>query len=217
MASVIKASGATRSTEAGLFNFQDLSVQAQGYLDQTRTQAAQILAQAQKDAVAIRQRAERDGQQTALKAAEKLLDEKVGKHMTSLLPALKQAIDSMVQVRQTWLAHAEKTTVKVAAAIAARVIRRELTHDPTITLGLVTEALELAAGSTDIQVRLNPEDHQALAGQVQTVAAQLARLGAPTIVADPTISRGGCRVETRMGSIDQQFEAQLARIEQELT
>ena len=37
------------------------------------------------------------------------------------------------------------------------------------------------------------------------------------IVADPAITLGGCRVETRFGIIDQQFEAQLKRIEEELT
>ncbi len=217
MASVIKASGAARSTEAGLFNFEDLSVQAQGYLEQMRAQAAQILAQAHKDAVAIRQRAEQDGKQAALKTAESLLDEKIGKQMLTLLPALKQAVDGIAQARQTWLAHSEKTTVRVAAAIAARIVRRELTLAPQITLGLVTEALEMAAGSTDVQVRLHPDDHRALADQVRTLAGELARLGTPEIVADSAISRGGCRVETRFGTIDQQFEAQLARIEEELT
>ncbi len=136
--------------------------------------------------------------------------------MVTLLPALKQAVDAMTQVRQRWLAHAEKTNVKVAIAIAGRVIRRELAADPQITVQLVREALEMAAGSSDVQVRLHPEDHQALAGQVRTIAGELARLGSPEVVADPAISRGGCRIDTRFGAIDQQFEAQLARIEQEL-
>jgi flagellar biosynthesis/type III secretory pathway protein FliH len=34
---------------------------------------------------------------------------------------------------------------------------------------------------------------------------------------DPSITRGGCRLETRHGVIDQQLETQLARIEAELT
>jgi flagellar assembly protein FliH len=34
---------------------------------------------------------------------------------------------------------------------------------------------------------------------------------------DPQISPGGCRVETQFGTIDQQFESQLKRIEEELT
>ena len=74
----------------------------------------------------------------------------------------------------------------------------------------------MAAGSTQIQLRLNPADHAALAGQVKTLVAQTARAGGAEVIADPAISPGGCRVDTRLGSIDQQFEAQLARIEQEL-
>ena len=75
----------------------------------------------------------------------------------------------------------------------------------------------MAAGSTQIQVRLHPTDHAALGGQVQTLVAELARGGGAEVIADPAISPGGCRVDTQFGSIDQQFEAQLARIEEELS
>jgi len=64
---------------------------------------------------------------------------------------------------------------------------------------------------------LHPADHQALAPQVESLVAELSSLGAAEIVAGPEITRGGCRVETRFGVIDQQVEAQLARIEEELT
>jgi flagellar assembly protein FliH len=217
MASVIKASGAARSTEAGAFNFEDLGAKGQSYLAQMRGQAGQMLAQAQRDAAGIRERAQQEGKQAALKAAEALVDEKVGKHIVTLLPALKQAVEGIAQARQVWLAHSEKATVQVAAAIAARVIRRELSRAPEITLDLVREALEMAAGSTEIQIRLHPDDAAALAGQVRTLVAAMTRVGTAQVVADPAISRGGCRIDTRFGSIDQQFEAQLARIEQELT
>jgi flagellar assembly protein FliH len=36
------------------------------------------------------------------------------------------------------------------------------------------------------------------------------------IVADESITAGGCRVDTEFGSLDQQLEAQLARITEEL-
>ena len=165
MASVIKASGAARSTESGAFNFEDLGTKAQSYLEQMRAQAGQMLMQAQRDAAAIRERALLEGKQAALQAAEALVDEKVGKQMTTLLPALKQAVDGIAQVRQAWLAHSEKTTVHVAAAIAARIIRRELSRAPDITLVLVKEALEMAAGGTEIQIRLHPDDHAAPRGE----------------------------------------------------
>jgi flagellar assembly protein FliH len=96
------------------------------------------------------------------------------------------------------------------------VIRREVKHAPEITLDLVSEALELAAGSAEVQLRMHPDDLAALGRRVDEIAAKLHRLGAVSVVADGAISRGGCRVDTRFGSIDQQFEAQLARIELEL-
>jgi flagellar biosynthesis/type III secretory pathway protein FliH len=55
-----------------------------------------------------------------------------------------------------------------------------------------------------------------LGDQAQRLAAGLSRLGKVDIVADSAIVKGGCRVDTRFGSIDQQYHAQLARIEQEL-
>ena len=217
MSTVIKASGTNRAAEAGAFSFQDLNVKAETYLEQVRGQAAQILAQAQKDAMAVRQRAEEEGKRAAMTKVEALLDERIGKQMVTLMPALKQAVDKIVESRNQWLSHAEKSTVRLATAIAERVIRRELTRQPEITLDLVREGLEMAAGSAEVQVRLNPQDHAALAGQTRALAAELSRLGTPDIVADPAIEVGGCRIDTRFGSIDQQFQAQLARIEQELT
>ena len=215
MASVIKASAA-HAADAGLFNFEDLARKRKVTSNRCAAQAAKILAQAQKDAAAIRQRAEQEGKQAALRSAEKMLDDKIGKQLVTLLPALKQAVDGIALARQNWLVHSEKTTVRVAAAIAARMIRRELKRTPEITLNLVREALEMAAGSTDIQVRLHPDDHRHWPARSASGRRAFAA-GSRQIVADPAIPRGGCRIETRFGTIDQQFEAQLARIEEELT
>ena len=67
-----------------------------------------------------------------------------------------------------------------------------------------------------MRLLLNPDDHQALGNQVQLLVREMSGLGQPQIVADASVSPGGCRVETRFGSIDQTFEAQLARVEEEL-
>jgi flagellar assembly protein FliH len=157
------------------------------------------------------------GRAAALEAAQQVLEEKVSRQLTTLVSALREAIDCIHAARAGWLAHWEKTAIQVAAAMAARVIRRELTSQPEITLTLVKEALELAAGSGEIQLRLHPADFKALGAQVEQLIAELSRLGTARIVADPQITAGGCRVDTRYGVIDQQFESQLARIEQELT
>ena len=105
----------------------------------------------------------------------------------------------------------------MATAIAQRLIRRELTGHPEITLSLLREALELAAGNSQLRIHVHPEDHRTLGKQVEMLVEELSGLADAELVADEEISRGGCRVETRFGTIDQQFEAQLKRIEEELT
>jgi flagellar assembly protein FliH len=137
--------------------------------------------------------------------------------LETLLPALKQVVEDIRQAKQAWLTQWEKSAVHVAAAIAERIIRRELSNTPEITLTLVREALELAAGSSELRIHLNPGDHETLGARVEAILGELSGLAPAELAADPEITPGGCRVETRFGTIDQQFEAQLARIEEELT
>ena len=104
----------------------------------------------------------------------------------------------------------------LATAIAARVIRREVRQQPDITLALVREALDLAAGSPNVRLHLNPEDYKSLGAQVRTLIDAMSALGDAEVTPDAAIGQGGCRVETRFGTIDQQIESQLTRIEEEL-
>lgn len=217
MASIIKATGARRLADGGAFNLADLSDKAEQWLVQVRRDAAEILARAEKDAAAIRAKAEEQGKQAALKAAERVLEEKVSKQLDTLLPALKQAIAGIGEARAAFLAGWERNTIHLAAAIAGRVIRRELSREPEISLALVREALELAAGSPQVQLALHPDDRAALAPHVERLTREMTRLGQVEIVADPQVARGGCRVSTRQGTIDEQIATQLARIEEELS
>jgi flagellar assembly protein FliH len=213
MSSIIRATDRNRGTHGVAFNFDDMAARADQYLDKVRAEAAKIVLSAQEEAAAIRQRAERDGRQAALQAVEQI----VQRQLATVLPALHKAVQGIQHAKQAWLTHWEAGAVHVAAAIAQRLIRRELDQHPEITLTLVREALELAAGNAELRIHLNPEDHQALGWQVNMLIKELSGLARAELIADPEITKGGCRVETRFGVIDQQFEAQLKRIEEELT
>ena len=75
----------------------------------------------------------------------------------------------------------------------------------------------LAAGSSHVRIQLNPNDLKAMGDQMRVLIDEIAPLSGAELNADPEITPGGCRVETRFGIIDQQFESQLKRIEEELT
>lgn len=216
MSTVIKASDYEGGIHGVVLNLEDLAHRADGYLQKVREQATQIVAQAAREATALRQAAETAGRQAAAEAAEKTVEQKLARQLETVLPALRGAIAEIERSKHGWLAHWERQAVQLSAAMAARVCRRELARQPEIAVELVREALELAGGGARLRLLVHPDDHAALGPQIECVIGEFGRLAPTEFVADARISRGGCRVETEHGAIDQQFESQLARIEEEL-
>jgi flagellar assembly protein FliH len=212
MSTVIRASERNKDSQVVAFNFEDMSVRSEKYLAKVRVEALQIVAKAQKEAEAIRRQAEQNGRQDAMKAVESM----IAKQLTTVIPALRQAIQDIQQEKNSWMRHWEAAAVHVSGAIARKLVRRELTHYPEISVALVREALELASGSSYVRIMLNPSDIKALGEQMQLLINEIAPLSGAELSPDPEITPGGCRVETRFGIIDQQFESQLLRIEEEL-
>ena len=101
MATVIKSSGRqpTRSAPSVrpvAFSLEDMSHQANRYLEKVRQEAAKIIQEANQQAAQHRQRAVDEGRQ----AANKVLDEKVASQMKTLLPAMLAATEQIEESRQ---------------------------------------------------------------------------------------------------------------------
>ena len=211
MSTIIRATDRNRETHGVAFNFDDMTAEADRHLTKIRTEAAQIVVKAAGGRVDPPAR-RRGRAPAALQEIETM----VRQQLSTVLPALKQAVQGIQDARHAWLSHWESGTISLAAAIAKRLIRRELSQQPEITLTLVREALELAAGSSQLRILLSPDDHAALGEQIRMLAEELSAHIEVEVKADAEVTPGGCRVETRFGVIDQQFEAQLQRIEEEL-
>lgn len=219
MAGIIKAHAtnlAGQATGPAVFNFADMGDQASAYLVQVREQATRIVAQARADAEQIKSKAQAEGRQAALKAAEAAIQGKLDEQLKQLMPALVSAAQQVVQAKDQWRRQWDQNLVRLATRIAERIIRRELASQPEIPLALVEEALDLATGSQKVTLHLHPTDRTALGDRVQQLAGRMVKLGPVHVVADETVGRGGCRVHTEFGVIDQQIDSQLKRIEAEL-
>lgn len=212
MATILRIADASHGSHAVAMNFDDLAAQAGRLVADAKTEADRIVVEAKQQADAIRQKAAEEGAQAAVRAVEQM----VAEQLAPAQAGLRQAASDLQHARQEWLSHWESSAVQLASAMAGRIVRGELQRRPEIALTLVREALELAAGSPGIRLHLNPEDHQTLGGQVSALINTMSGIGGAEVIADTAISRGGCRVETRFGTIDQQFESQLKRIEEEL-
>lgn len=216
MAGIIKAAGneaATLYPAARAFQFDDVG---QTYVGQVRSEAARIVSEARREAVQIKAQAQTEGKQAAMQAVEASLRTRLDQQLGSVLTALEKAVAEIAQSKGAWQQRWEEQALKLAAAIAGRIVRRELRADPEITIAWVREALQLAAGSGRVVLRLNPQDQTALGDRIHKIIGAMNRLGEVRVEADPGVSLGGCLVETEFGSLDQQLETQLARLAEEL-
>ncbi|MEO0529194.1 MAG: FliH/SctL family protein [Planctomycetota bacterium] len=198
------------------FTFSDMASQGDAYLQTVRAEAAKIVQQAKADAAAIRKKAEADGQAAAEATIARMLEDQVGGKLESLRPALDDAVAQLAAAKGEWQQHWRTSAIQLSKAIAERIVRRELSTDPTISEAWLEAALKLAAGSSELTIRLAPDDLEHLRGHAEKLSESMNGIGEARFVADPSITSGGCRVETRHGSIDQQLEVQLERLAEEL-
>lgn len=219
MAGIIKAGQSTLApggAQPAAFQLGDISAQASAALAAARKQAQDILAQAQREAKSLQAAAEKRGYEAALAAAEQKKKQELENELRAVLPALRSAAEQLSSARQAWIQNWETQVVRLASQIAAKLIRRQLDADPHIPLALIREALELATGQQRVRLELNPGDVQRIGEQARALADQWNRLCATEIVPTDDVPPGSCRLRTEHGVIDQTFDAQLARIEEEL-
>ncbi len=132
-----------------------------------------------------------------------------------LQPVMERLARSIVEIgrlRARLRREAEADLLRLALAIARRVLRRELTIDPEAMHGLVLGALEKLQGQELCRVRVHP----AHAPLLQECLKQ-SRPGAQVeVIADPSAESGAVIFETERGSLDASTESQLGEIERGL-
>lgn len=103
----------------------------------------------------------------------------------------------------------ESQLVSLALAIARQLVRRELKTDPAQVIAVVRETVGLLpAAARDVRVHMHPED-------AAVVREKLAATGpdrAWSIVEDPVMTRGGCRVATDTAQIDARLETRIGAV-----
>lgn len=103
----------------------------------------------------------------------------------------------------------ERELVKLTIAIAAQIIRREIKMDAGQVVAAVREAIKvLPLSSQKISLYLHPDD----AELVRSALSLDDMSPAWTVVEDPIITRGGCKVDTDVSHVDASVENRLAAV-----
>lgn len=126
-----------------------------------------------------------------------------------VLERLTASIAELTSFRARFRRDSEPELLRLALAVARKILRRELTVDPHSLMGILKAALETINQSEVLCVRVAPEDAPVMAGR-------LSGLGLPDaveVIADRTLERGSVVLDTRRGQVDASIQTQLAEIE----
>jgi flagellar assembly protein FliH len=142
----------------------------------------------------------RDGL-AALEAFKTQYSAQSGAQVASIVETLQAQLGQIEQ-------HLAQRVAGIALEVARQVVRSELQVQPEHVVAVAQEALGvLLVSARHVTVRLNPADHELVAiGLHDGLKARGARL-----VADAQISRGGCLVESDIGTVDARVQTRWER------
>jgi flagellar assembly protein FliH len=121
-----------------------------------------------------------------------------------------ELMEKFAQERNRHLEALEQEVVKLALAVAARILRREAQMDPLLLTGAVRVALGQLAGTAEVHLKV-PADDLDLWTEAMRLVPNLALK--PTVRAGEGMRLGDCQIETAIGSVDLGIRAQLSEIE----
>ena len=146
-------------------------------------------------------------------AAEQSANQRAMQVMEPTIASLGAILNELAGMRKRFRAEAEEDTIKLAIAIARRVLRRELSIDPDAILGLVKAAFQKLNARETHRLRVSQGDEA-------TLRKHRALLDLPAeleISGDASMTPGSAVFETARGELDASVDSQLAEIERGFT
>jgi len=174
-----------------------------------RAEAAEVLARAQADAEALRAEATA-ARETARREG---LEAGRAEGMAEAAVALATARTEAARLAEA----AGPAAIALATKMAEKIVGRAVALAPETMADIAAEALAACRpGAGTVRLRVHPEDLAAVEARREMLAAR-APAATLEVVADETVGRSGCVLETPQGRVDARLESQLAALERALT
>jgi len=190
-ASGIDKTGRTAASGEGVVLKSDV-VHAMGSAEkiiaEARDKARELLDQAKAEAAAIRAEAQRSGYEEGLTQLNRILHE--------------------AKTQYGRMLHDSEPEM-----FAERIIGHCVEVTPQVMLEIIHKAIESLKYQKEIRIRVNPDDLGFLKENKMQLYTMLGESKEIEIVEDALVGRGGCIIDTEIGTIDARLETQLRVIE----
>ncbi|GGD68393.1 FliH/SctL family protein [Paenibacillus nasutitermitis] len=185
--------------------FKQANDQIDGWWLERRLQDEELMEQIRRDGF---QQGHEEGRQNA--------EQEVRAQWETMLTEARSILDSAYQTKEQIIQESEPFLVELSAAIAEKIINRQLTVSPEWSLDLIRKSLERRREQGVIILCISPNQLtfvQAAREELSLVIDSQAEL---QIVPDVSVKDFGCVIRSSFGSIDARIDTQLSEIKREL-
>jgi flagellar assembly protein FliH len=179
-------------------------------LQAAQEEAAQYLAQAQEQSAAIAAEAYQQG----LKQGEEEARRAVAEQLSPVLTTFQDAATEITHLRAGVLQQAEDDIITLAFQLARKIVQHEVLGHRQVFATTLRRALARVVEQDQVVVRVHPDDLTYATESQQELGCIPGTMQRFTVQSDASIGRGGCIVESSLGTIDARIEAQFEELEQ---
>lgn len=183
--------------------------QAEAIIGEANQKAEQICAQAQQEGL---EQGKQQGYQEGLEQGRQAGLAEMQEKISAAAEKAGRMLRTTENETKMMILDAEREIVDVIVASVSKVLAREKEENPMLVLPVVREALDRVRDQERVTIRINPEDYDLVIQAKRDLQGMLGREEALGILADQTISVGGCVIDTPYGTVDSRLDVRLEMV-----
>src|SRR6185436_13825922 len=137
--------------------------------------------------------------------------ERIGKQMGERMVAnavqrYDRSVHELAATHRSLREAMEKEAVRLALAVAKKIVQREVSMDPDLVTALVSVALKRVQGQTAVTVRVSSHDHARMDTALRTLNTTI------SVTEDPSLERGDFVLDSIQTHVDGRLSGQIETI-----
>jgi flagellar assembly protein FliH len=129
---------------------------------------------------------------------------------------LESILEDLSASKSRVCTEAEGQLLELTLALAEAVVRHEVSCQAETVHATLQAALKMAAEHSRLKVLIHPDDLEDIKQFIPQVEQRFGAASRLELQGDPSISQGGCLVETDSGFVDARLEEQLETLREQL-
>ena len=134
------------------------------------------------------------------------------KKALKVIENIENLFNEITDLKSDILKQYEKEILELIFAIAEKVVHHEVKLDDTVVKSAIFDALKLAVEKSKVVFNVNPDDYDYVEKLRPELFNQNKELKSIVVSSNPSVTRGGCFLETPYGNIDATIESMLEKI-----